>query len=127
MKSNTITTTYLIGIIILMGFIIIGGIILGYMHNIEFNKFIIDLENEMGLPIVKNARIESPSLIIEVEYEMFLEKIEDIKPNKIYRIKSDASNIYYIYYIFNEDMTIAYEYSLTQYKYNEMRNRFDED
>jgi len=90
----------------------------------QLNKVILNLEIEFGLPIIKNVRIESPSIIIEVEYEVFLDKIKEIEPDVIYRIKSNLYNAFYHYYIFNEDMTIAYEYTLTSSEYGKLRYRF---
>jgi len=85
------------------------------MHEIDNKTKWLDIytteaEDSFGVQVLE-ARIESPALIIVVNITDFHHFIDELDPDviyKAYRIMGWAET----YYVFNDDMTIAYEYTM---------------
>lgn len=73
-----------------------------------FDFYTDEVETSFGTQIVE-ARIDSPALIISVNFTEFHYYIDKLNPDVIYK-NEVRLGWYEGYYVFNEDMTIAYEY-----------------
>lgn len=92
---------YKFGIIVVI-LLTIGAAVPGYYRDKAVEVFISALDTA-GLEVLQ-GRIESPSVIIDVySVEEFISKVEEHNQSTVY---VDGPR----YYVFNEDMTIAWEY-----------------
>lgn len=72
----------------------------------EFLLGNLELDN---VEIIRNAWIESPSVIIRVTFmEVFLEKVQELNAEKVYISPRGT------YYVFTEDYQIAYRIRLSE-------------
>lgn len=94
----------LIVVFTVLGMCVVDNYVMGPLEKQIKEEVYQELLDISGMEIVENAEIESPPLLLVIEkFDTFLSYCED---KQVYKIDNS-------YYIFNDDFTIAYRYTIS--------------
>lgn len=121
-ENRTPKRLYVLIVMFLLGSLGLGFVLLPRTNTREVMKY---MESEMNTNMETRGYIDSPSVVIMVNYEEFLEMVNDLNVSIIYKQETYSATSYGDYFVFTGDMQIVYRLKITWTELVRIAKKYD--